>query len=56
MHLYELLACLALISSVLVCVVLHFHGIYQELGFGLAPFRWDMENAVHVSCALGRVM
>ena len=38
MHLNEVFACLALISSVLVYVVLHFHGIYQEFGFGLAPF------------------
>ena len=37
MNLHELLACVALISSVLVCVVLHFYGIYQEFGVGLAP-------------------
>ena len=41
MHQYELLACVARISSVLVYVVLHpfLCGIYQEFGFGLAPFR-----------------
>ena len=43
MHLYELLACFALISSGLVCVVLHpflwERGIYQEFGFGMALFR-----------------
>ena len=41
MHLCELLACFALISSVLLCVVLHpflwVRGIYEEFGFGLAP-------------------
>ena len=46
MHLYELLACFALISSALVCVVLHpflqVRGIYQEFGFGLAPFGLGM--------------
>ena len=44
MHLYELLACFALISSVLVCVVLHRFlevcGIYQDFGFGLALSGW----------------
>ena len=42
MHLYELLACFALLSSVLVCVVLHpfleVRGIYKGFGFGLALF------------------
>ena len=44
----------ALISSVLVCVVLHpfqkVCGIYQEFGFGLAPFRlgiWTGPCGVH---------
>ena len=39
MHLYELLAYFALISSVLVCVLhlfLWVRGIYQEFGVGLA--------------------
>ena len=44
MHLYEFLACFAIISSVLVCAVLHpfrqVCGTYQEFGFGLAPFRF----------------
>ena len=39
MHLYELFACFALISRVLVCVVFALRGIYQEFGCGLAPFR-----------------
>ena len=54
MHLYELLACFALIFSVLVCVVLHpfpqVCGIYQVFGFGLAPFRlgiWTGPFGVH---------
>ena len=46
MHLYQLLACFVLISSVLVCVVLHpflqVGGIFQEFGFGLAPFGWGV--------------
>ena len=43
MHLNELLACFALISCVLVCVILHLflymRGIYHEFGFGLAPLQ-----------------
>ena len=43
MHLYELLACFAFISCVWLYVVLHpflyVRGIYQEFGFGLAPFQ-----------------
>ena len=46
MHPYELLACFALISSVLVCVVLHpfrkAHGIYQEF-----PLDWPFSGWGH---------
>ena len=64
MHLYELLASFALISSVMVCVVLHpflqVRGIYQEFGFGSAPFRlgiWTGTLAEHTywRCRLDRM-
>ena len=57
MHLYELLACFTLISSVLVHVVLHpfvqIRGINQEFGFALAPFRLGIRTGTsgeHAYC------
>ena len=54
MHLYAVLACFALTSTLSVCVVVHpfleVRDICQAFGFGLAPFRlgvWTDPFGVH---------